>query len=95
MRSTRIPWKSILYVLLVLIVLCVGGYYLLPGFIRLQDMHDKEISLEKELRDKEDQQAELEKSLHDLQYDPVASEKVARDEMGMSKDNEMIYKFDR
>ncbi|MEW6534474.1 MAG: septum formation initiator family protein [Candidatus Auribacterota bacterium] len=95
MKSARIPWKSILYVLLVLIVLCAGGYYLLPGFIRLQDMHDTETELEKAVRDKEDQQAELEKNLYDLQYDPVASEKVARDEMGMSKDNEMIYKFDR
>ncbi len=88
-------WKPIGYVILIVILCVVGTYFVLPGFLRINTMERKEAQLQKVLQQQENEKARLEKEHEKLKTDPVAAEKVARDEMGMSKDNEVIYKFDR
>ncbi len=68
---------------------------MIPGFFRVQRLLKKEDSLKIRLCDREDEKAELDASLHGLKHGSVMMEKIARDDMGMSKDNEIIFKFDR
>lgn len=93
--SPRKPWIPIGYVILIVILCVLGTYFVLPGFLRIGMMSHKERELRDTLQQKENEKARLEKEHDKLKNDPVAVEKVARDEMGMSKDNEVIYKFDR
>ncbi len=68
---------------------------MVPGFFRVQRLLKEEDVLKAKLRDREDEKARLDSSLHGLKHGSVVLEKIARDEMGMSKDNEIIFKFDR
>lgn len=95
MRSKRFPWKGLFYVFIIALIVVLGLYLLLPGFIRFQQLQYEKAQLEDDLNKKENTHSDLERFLHSLQHNPSAAEKVARDEMGMSKDNEIIYKFDR
>lgn len=95
MKSNKKPWKPIGYLILIVVVCVLGVYFVLPGFLRIRNVSQQEAELQHTLEMKEDEKAQLEKIHEKLKNDPVAAEKVARDEMGMSKDNEVIYKFDR
>ncbi|MDX9702070.1 MAG: septum formation initiator family protein [Candidatus Auribacterota bacterium] len=95
MSSQKKPWKAIGFTILIVILCVLGTYFVLPGFLRINAMSRKEEQLQYLLKQKENEKALLEKEHEKLKNDPVAAEKVARDEMGMSKDNEVIYKFDR
>lgn len=95
MRQIQVPWGKIIYFILLAILIVMGTYFIFPGIIRMRKLNQQEIDLEKILGEKELKKTELERYLNKLKDDPFFAEKVARDEMGLSKDNEIIYKFDR
>ena len=95
MKPFKLPWKTILFVTGIVAICMVGVYYIMPGFFRVQEVKRKESDLRHRLREREDKKVSLERYLHRLETEPIMAEKVARDEMGMSKDNEIIYKFDK
>ena len=95
MKPFKLPWKTIFVVTGVAAICVVGVYYIIPGFFRVRTIKRKELDLQHAVRELEDKKVDLERYLHRLESEPVMAEKIARDEMGMSKDNEIIYKFDR
>ncbi len=95
MKSKKTHWKTIVYAVVVGVLFFTGIYFILPGFVRMNSLARQESKLQECLYDKENMKSQLESCLNGLQNDPVMVEKVARDEMGMSKENEIIYKFDR
>lgn len=95
MKPLRIPWKTIGIVIVVTGICVVGVYCVTPGFFRLRTMKQSESELQQTFNEHEDKKVDLQRYLDRLKTDPITAEKVARDEMGMSKDNEIIFKFDR
>lgn len=95
MKARNIPWKAMMYILVIIGLFAGGIYFVLPGFLKMNALLREESQMDKYLTERENKKSQMEGYLHKLQDDPVYVEKVARDEMGLSKDNEIIYKFDK
>lgn len=95
MRQISVPWGKIIYFIALVTLILLGTYFVVPGIIKMRNFNRKELDLEKILSEKELKKTEMQKYLNKLKDDPFFAEKIARDEMGLSKDNEIIYKFDR
>ncbi|MCM8784095.1 MAG: septum formation initiator family protein [Candidatus Omnitrophica bacterium] len=65
----------------------------LPGFVRIQRLYNHKKELEKEIKVLKNENRELKQEIHKLQYDTTYIEKVAREELKLGKDGEIIYKI--
>lgn len=84
-------WKSIA---LTLIIVSVLVYLFSPNFLRLTKVYRQIQVLEDEIRTLQVQNQKFQDEIYALKYDPIYIEKVARDELGMSRPKEVIYKFE-
>jgi cell division protein FtsB len=80
------------------VLLAVAGlsfvYLFLPDVAKHLDLsaHDKRIS--KKIEDEERKNISYKKEINDLESNPVYIEKVAREKLGLSRPEEIIYKFE-
>jgi len=65
----------------------------LPGYTKLQELRDKNISLEAKIRRLKIENSLLEEELKRLEDDPVYQEKVAREKMGVVRRGEVPIKI--
>ena len=84
-------WKSIA---LTLIIVSVLIYLFSPNFLRLTKAYRQIQVLEDEIRTLQVQNQKIQDEIYSLKYDPIYIEKVAREDLGMSKPKEVIYKFE-
>lgn len=69
-------------------------YIFSPNFLRLTKAYRQVQTLEDEIRRLQAQNQVYQDEIYALKTDPIYIEKVARDELGMSKPKEIIYKFE-
>lgn len=78
-------WLFIFAVLIFLIFL--------PGYTKLQDLKQKNLDFEEQVKLLKQENAVLEKRVQRLQKDPASLEKVAREKMGVVRKGEVVYKI--
>ncbi|MCK4244316.1 MAG: septum formation initiator family protein [Candidatus Omnitrophica bacterium] len=83
-------YKRIFFYLFLLLIL---GWIYTPGFLKLRKyallLHQDEREIE-ELKRKN---KELKKEIHLLENDPFIIEKLGREELGLAKEGEIVYKI--
>jgi len=84
-------WKT---VVLTVITASLLIYIFSPNFLRLAKVYQQIRVLEDEIQRLQLQNQEYQESIYSLKNDPAYAEKVAREELGMSKAEEIIYKFE-
>jgi cell division protein FtsB len=84
-------WKT---VVLTVIAASLLVYIFSPNFLRLARVYHQIRILEDEIQRLQLQNQEYQESIYSLKNDPAYAEKVAREELGMSKAEEIIYKFE-
>lgn len=84
-------WKT---VILVLITCSLLIYVFSPNFLRLTKVYRQLHVLEDEIEKLQAQNQRFQEEIYSLKNDPTYIEKVAREELGMSRPKEIIYKFD-
>ena len=67
--------------------------FFLPSYTQMQDLKQRNADYENQIRDLTRKNASLREEKRLLMEDPDYFEKVAREKMGLVKDNEVIYKF--
>lgn len=67
--------------------------FFLPSYTQMQELKDRNADYERQIRELTRKNAELREEKRLLKEDPEYFEKVAREKMGLVKDNEVIYKF--
>ena len=65
----------------------------LPTFSKKQEIKQKNIQLEKQIKDFKRENVRLREEKRLLIEDPVYLERVAREKMGIVRDGEMIYRL--
>jgi len=81
----KIPKKFVLVVIAIAVIF-------LPGFIKVEKLFYRNKALEEQLNSLKKENKEMAQELYRLQHDPVYLEKVAREELRMGKEGEIIYK---
>ena len=67
--------------------------FFLPSYTQMQDLKQRNADYENQIRELTRKNASLREEKRLLMEDPDYFEKVAREKMGLVKDNEVIYKF--
>lgn len=67
--------------------------FYLPPYVKMQDLHEKNHEYAKRISDLEHDNTRLEEERRRLIEDPAYFEKVAREKMGIIRDDEVIYKI--
>ena len=65
----------------------------LPGFVKLQELKQKNIELEKEIAKTKKENTSLTKEKKKLENDISSLEAVAREKMGVVRKGEIVYKI--
>jgi cell division protein FtsB len=78
----------LLFIFLVIILLIF-----LPGYNKLQNLRARNEMLRKRIEELKKSNVELEQEIVKLKTDPEYMEKVAREELGVVKEGEIIYKI--
>jgi len=65
----------------------------LPSYAKMQDLKLKNTTYERQLKELEKLRAELIEEKRLLTDDPDYLEKIAREKMGLIKENEVVYKI--
>lgn len=81
------------------VVIAVAGlsfvYLFLPDIAKYLDLSAHDRRLTKKIDDEERKNIAYKKEIRDLENNPVYIEKVAREKLGLSRPEEIIYKFDK
>jgi len=81
------------------VVIAVAGlsfvYLFLPDIAKYIDLSSHDRRLTKKIDDEERKNIAYEKEIKNLENNPVYIEKVAREKLGLSRPEEIIYKFDK
>ncbi|MDP8218899.1 MAG: septum formation initiator family protein [Candidatus Theseobacter exili] len=88
-RFTSLATWLVLFAFGVLIVI----YFYWPNFVKLHRLSKREQTLRTEIGRLENENQRLRDRIFALEHDPVYVEKVARDDLGLSRPDEVIYKF--
>jgi cell division protein FtsB len=67
--------------------------FFLPSYTQMQDLKHKNVDYEYQIQELTRKNAKLREEKRLLKDDPDYFEKVAREKMGLVKENEVIYKF--
>ncbi len=84
-------WKNIVFGAVIFALLI---YVFSPNFLRLTRVYQQIQVLEDEIESLQTQNQNLQEEIGRLKSDPLYIEKVAREELGMAKPKEIIYKFE-
>ena len=77
-----------------LLLVCVGfGVYGWHGVVRLRDMREQLVALERDNAALRAQAERLAQTIDRLRNDPAYLERIAREERGMARPGETILKF--
>ena len=87
-------WAKIRIALISLTAVVILTYLFWPNFINLRGLIHQANILKDEIHRLEEQNRRLEKEIESLRNNPFYLEKVAREELGMSREGEVIYKFE-
>lgn len=79
------------------ITLCVLGLILLgvifiPGYLRIKRLAAQNRDLEKQIKEIKEANRKLQEEKQLLETDPVYFEKMLREELGLAKEGEIVYK---
>ena len=73
---------------------CVALFvFFLPSYLQMMDLHEKNVSYERQNRDISRENEALLEEKRRLEEDPAYFERYAREKFGIIKDGETIYKF--
>ena len=75
-----------------ILLLIIFAFLYLPGLSRYQELRNEEDRLSKELGELENQIKSLQKEKELLQKDQVYLEKVIREELGVVRPGEIVYR---
>jgi len=64
----------------------------LPGFVKIQKLNHYKKELERKIKLLKEENKQLSEEIYKLQHDPLYIEKVAREELKLGKEGEIIYK---
>lgn len=94
-KEPALPAKKMVPSWLVLIVLIMLGFALLGdrGVLRAFQSYSHKQELEQQLQKLEQQQEQLREEIHLLRKDRDYWEQLARKELGMVREGELIYQF--
>jgi len=81
-----------LIIIFVLIVLL--AFIFIPGYTKLHNLRARNQELELQVIELEEENIKLIKEQERLEKDKVYIEKVAREEMGVAREGEVIYKIE-
>lgn len=77
-----------------LLLIAVLGVIFYPRYKKGFDLRMQEEKLDAQVQEKEEHEKKLKETQKALIYNPDSLEKVARDKMGYSGSNEIIYQFE-
>lgn len=80
--------------LLIMTALVILIYLFWPNFVNLQKLLHQSKVLRDEVHRLEQENLKLQEDIYNLKHDPFYLEKTAREELGMSREDEVIYKFE-
>lgn len=75
------------------VVCAIIFVFYLPSYVKMQDLNEKNRVFAKRIADLEKDNVRLDEERRRLVEDPVYFEKVAREKMGLIKNDEVIYKI--
>lgn len=84
-------WKNIVFGIVIFSLLI---YLFSPNFVRLTKAYRQIQVLEDEIERLQSQNQSLQDDVSRLKSDPLYVEKIAREELGMARPKEIIYKFE-
>jgi len=89
--------RLIFSTILLLSLLYLGANFLFGnvGFLRYLELKDKKVILERELAAIDSNNAQLRSEVKLLKENPFYVEKHAREDFGMAKPDEFVFKYDR
>ncbi len=76
-------------------LLISAAIILIPGYSRIQQLRQKNRELAEKIEAIEDENRRLKKEITLLETDPVYIEEVAREELGLAGENEIIFRVIR
>ena len=65
------------------------------GFLRYLELKEKKVQIQLEIKDIEAKKARLKADVKQLKENPFYLEKYAREDFGMAKPDEYVFKYDR
>jgi len=86
--------KSLLWITAIVAIGLAISYFFWPQFMKYEEIKRSEKSLEIRVEAEENKNARLRREEHNLRTDPQYIEKVAREKLGLVKQDEIIYKFE-
>ena len=90
LRTTRrVPWWAVVTIIALLVLALFGD----KGVLRALQAHRQKVDLEAQVQALEAANANLRKEIEALRSDPRTIENLARKELGMVKDGELVYQF--
>lgn len=81
------------WVILAILALIALGYAVYPRVLSYRELERREAQLAEELRIEEDMLRALKERQDRLQNDPGFVEKIAREEIGLARPGETVFKF--
>lgn len=81
--------------LLIITATVILAYFFWPNFVNLQKLLHQSKILRDDIHRLEQENMKLQEDIYNLKHDPFYLEKVAREELGMSREDEVIYKFEQ
>lgn len=74
----------------IIIFFAITGEY---GYLHLKNLEKEKIALEKKNRELNSEIVKLKSEIYSLENNDYSLEKVAREELGLAKENEIVYVF--
>ena len=93
-KDLSLSLKSILISLLIIGIVIGSIVLLIPRWVAKSKLSRKQQKLEEKIVKGEEKNLRLKEELDALENDPVYLEKIARDDLGMKRSGEVIYKFE-
>ncbi len=87
--------RNIVWVVLVLAAGLSFVYLFVPDAAKYLDLASREKKLTERIDEEERKNTAYTKEVNDLEKNPVYIEKVAREKLGLSRPEEIIYKFNK
>lgn len=76
-----------------IVAVVIGAGTLIPAFSRFQELREKNVGVEANIRELAQANKALYEKQRKMQTDPVYAESVARQNLGVAKEGEVIYKI--
>lgn len=95
---SEIKKKRLITLIIIILSFIYLGINLLlgdAGFLRYGELYTKKTSLEKDINELQKENTRIKTQIKSLKENPFYSEKYAREEFGLARPDEYIFKYDR